>query len=473
MCTRMKWVNNPYSHYKILVPCGKCPSCQMEKANHRTARIHNNSKQGYINLFTTFTYANSTVPYIKRSELLTKPSTINIYRDTITRRVRCSTDYKMRNRRSAGEFIIDSVDVFPEYYDNFDINSFHVITNDSTGDKIAVCYYKDIQNFYKRLRQNLKRVYNYEKPFSFFQCSELGSKTWRSHFHGLISIPYEDEELFRKAINASWTFNDWSCAVRKIEVARNASSYVSSYINRGSSFPRFFEQNAFRPKHSYSKGYGLSEKSFTLAEIQKSVDRRDMHYNIMRTDQNGVPSITSVLLPKYVLNRYFPKFKGFSRLTSFEVRELLECPKRYAKYAKILDLSCDDIHKFVVMITNSKERYVSSGGSPSTYSDYFVRAWKEYSMTVLRDFYENKECLPWFHQYDNLIDLMYNVRNYTLEDLIRSYIHEHGKLSFDEFHPNKIPFRVTKTKDLETLFHQKMKTKYITNSVMTSNGAYV
>ena len=82
----------------------------------------------------------------------------------------------------------------------------------------------------------------------------------------LLDIPADDFEIFRVAVAESWPFSNLLNFPRAFEKSFRGSSYVASYVNCGSDFPKFFEKY-FKPKHSYSKGYGLGNPNFSLDSI--------------------------------------------------------------------------------------------------------------------------------------------------------------------------------------------------------------
>ena len=90
MCINKRWIKNLYTSKKILVKCGKCPACLVEKAHHRAGRIKNNVYSKQVSLFCTLTYANECMPYVKLQDLLDKKQTLSVYRDSRVRRVRVS-----------------------------------------------------------------------------------------------------------------------------------------------------------------------------------------------------------------------------------------------------------------------------------------------------------------------------------------------------------------------------------------------
>ena len=470
MCTNMRWVKNPYLHTSILVPCGHCPACQQQKANARASRIKNNLSKGKVNLFVTLTYKNEFVPYIDRREICWRPDVINVYRNCSIRKVRKGSDYSIGNKYEYGRTLIDEIPASSDFYKD----GFSSSLRDINGmmNCISVCYYKDIQNFYKRLRQNLKRKFNYDKPFDFFQCSEYGPTTMRAHFHGLLTVDACDIDLFKEAIIESWPFDSIYRRRRGIEVAKDASSYVASYVNKSHSLSSLLSQNPFRQKHSYSEGYGMGNVNFSLSEIQKKVSNGYLEFDCV-VPRDGVPEIASLSIPKYVINRYFPKFKGYSRLTNNQIRELLLNPRRYARYAKVFDLNQRQIHEVITRLENSWMRYQSLTNCRLRYSyaDAYIDTWSCFERTKFKRFYEGLPLLPANEWYDNLGCVASGlIEAPTLLPILDNPIYDTNPDAYD---PNKFTSRVELTRHLEDLFYKKEKTRKVTNHIMASIGCYV
>lgn len=481
MCTNMKWVKSPYINHPVLVPCGHCSACQQEKANFRTRRIKNNVRLGEICLFVTLTYKNQFIPYVKRSDILKLGSEFKddsktyfllpVYRDCRVRRVRVSSDYKMAYKYKFETYKEKDILVSRELYNKGtsflrDINK--------RPDNISVVCYSDLQNFFKRLRVNLTRRYGYTRNFSSFQCAEFGPKTHRAHFHLLIFIPAQDESLFRTAICEAWPYASRWRTSKYIEVAKDASSYVSSYVNRGSDFPPFLTDSQICPRHSYSKGFGLANEHFTLPSIADKIRKRDFTYPVLSVTKSGIIE-RDILIPKYALSRYFPKFKGYSRLSLFQVFECLQNPQRLSKYSKFLDLNKDELHKYKVSLNNSYRRFLSdlnlsdNAKSRHKYAVMFTDSWQARTNQLYRFWYENKDNVPLLLQYDNWYEpFVHDMSLYNLNFVLHQLDVNPQLIDYDD--PNSFPRRVSVTSEYSNLFNQKSKSRKVANICMSSLG---
>ena len=330
MCTNCRTIFNPYSRKSVLVKCGKCEACLQEKACVRSNRIRNNVTLSTLPLFITLTYSNDYVPFVYRSDLYDTDGDVNVYRSCSCRFVydRHSNTYSFK--KEDGITPIDTLFVPYEnryhspIYDSIDSLPF---LRGLGRDKVGVPYYPDLQRFFKRLRQILIRNYHYEKKFSYFSCSELGGHTQRPHFHALLFICPDDEAIFRSAISQAWPYADSRRTEKYIEVARDAASYVSSYVNSHIDLYPLFQVPAFKPKHSASKNFGVVLDCFSLDSLLKKIDNGDLHYYCEKK-YDGETSVVPISIPKYVINRYFHQFKGLSWLTSSQLYSILLSPAR-------------------------------------------------------------------------------------------------------------------------------------------------
>lgn len=473
MCSNVKYVYNRYVGKTLIVDCGKCPSCQQSKAATRASRIRNNVRDGEISLFVTLTYDNRFVPYIRRSELCLDGNTVNVYRDASCRYHRVGK----RDSYQQSLFVDDGIKVLGSA--SFDVDSQLQIDRllsvkpskfdaKDTSDMVGVCWYSDVKNFFKRLRQVLKRHYGYSNGFSYFACSEYGSFTQRPHFHLLIYIPKDFEQTFRSAIVESWPFADKDRTARFVEVARDCASYVSSYVNSSSDVSQILQTSCFKQKHSYSKVFGMGLHAFSLDEVLQKTESGDLRY-YSKVVRDGVPSVSSYPIPKYVINRYFPIFKGYSRIDVDTLASLLQDPTRLYKHYPLrtkLGLSEDDVKRFVIRQNHAYDYYHRvTGGNRYDYAIDFERVWRCRKSVCLRDsLLEVDDVTIWPRYYDNFLDLHFSiVRNDTLKEICEAYP------AVWQDNPNLTYPRLLRTVHLEEIYNKCNKQRRVTNYIM-SNG---
>lgn len=491
MCTHCKRVYNHYSQSVVLVNCGHCKECLQDKADARANRIRNSIPVDHINLFVTLTYDNRYLPVIKKSDICAQED-ITIWR------------YASPFKKDAGKrwFPIGSVVIDKLPY-GFNANYLRKPKHYFSADYCAVTYFRDIQNFFKRLRENLKHdklLSDYEKNnihFKYYACSEYGPTTHRSHAHLCITIHKSCLEAFRRNIVASWPFARKDITQRGIEVSRGCAQYVASYVNCDASIPKIFRDTRLKARHSYSHHYGVDSFEFSAPGILEKINRRDLRYNRPNGMQSDVSS--SVLLPKYVINRHFPLFKGFSRISPVALYDVLSRPESVAdvsiwtsegpktlrvctKYQPFIDagFTPDDIHKIVVSLDNHCTRFCNSINAYNKRlhrdvplfqrEDYFMAfmdVWKIYKSNQYKLFLEDAEknlpYYPYSAHYDNIEDIdNLNVR------VDKSVFGSADIAAFSD--PNRLPTRVNRFIVQSERYDKLFKRRKVTNQIMAYIG---
>lgn len=462
MCTHSRYIFNRYSRKFVLVSCGKCESCRQEQAARRSNRIRNHSKDGYVTLFCTLTYAPDFLPYVYKSDLKTGESFVYVWRKYDIRH------YRGREIKYKPSEPVARVSLYDD--SRFDCTG---IKSPRGGDPdtFSVIVYSDIKKFFKRLRINLKRYYGIEQQISYFSCCEYGPLTHRAHSHLLIRCPSCYVKEVSASIVKSWPYADRARTEKYIEIAKDAASYVSSYVNCGNSLPEVLTSHAFRQKHSYSKDYGCSLQCFSLDSLLQKYERRDFSYTIVQTI-DGVKRNVDIPIPEYVVNRYFPKFKGYFLLSPDEIRELLSVPLGLASAisSKCVDsdiemsYSLDEVQKLRVRFLNIYDKYFKSvyhsfnrflDEYPCLYVD-FRTAYMSY---LNHQTYETVLPLTGFeHFYENIQDL---INGRVRSDLVLN----DNFVVFPQFRKDV----VLKDTHYRELYHKLDKSRKVNNLVLQND----
>lgn len=459
MCTKSRPIYNRYIKKLIQVDCGKCPACQQKKAAARASRIRNNISPAYTTLFVTLTYDNKFVPYVFRKDLEEQKEVVPVYRDYKFRYTRVDSSYDFQALSTYSPEIQAEVLMS---YDSGSCDNLHDLKK--RKGKIGVCYYPDVQKFFKRFRQILLRDYNCNDTFLYFSCSEYGGSTIRPHFHLLLFVPCSQESTFRSAVIKAWPYADRRRTAEYIEVARDAASYVSSYVNCSSYVSKVLQDN-FKSKHSYSKSFGMGLDVFSLASLLQKIGEGDLSFNVKRV-KDGVSDVVSVPIPKYVINRRFPLFKGYSRIIDAKVREYILCPERLFEVKDEFDYTPKEILAVKISLDNAFKRYnFETGRNRFDYAIDFSNAWRCYKSTCVRHLHSRVEDLLEYKQfYDNNNELNFGlVHSPNLEESFN------GLDGFVE-DPNTFKFRVLEDFTMSDLFFKCCKQKVVTNECMTLMG---
>lgn len=487
MCTNKRWIVNKYTHEHIMVKCGHCPACLQEKANRMTQKIKDNHKDGYVECFVTLTYDRSSAPYIKESDLLglehkqEHERVLSVYREHTPFRMRGEIISRRKYVESElGSIVVDNKPRLPFYRDNDGVLRKYYRSLAFRRGKIGVVWFPDVRNFEKRLRQNLKRVFNYNGEIKLFKCAEYGETTSRPHFHVLIQVEASAVHLLRRAVYASWPFANLSKCSRAFELARDAAAYCASYVNCSSYIHEFFQKN-FMPKHSHSKHFGQTPKCYSLPEILKKVDAGDMRVTRV-SYQDGCPIFDNLPIPKYVVNRYFPIFKGYSRLASSPLVWLQNGSRGddgkfhldFSRFgadgidmnhsretidvlgSKFIRFFSDDIAKIDARLTHAVDYYMSvTGKNQHDYLIDFNRVWTCFRATCFRHYWEDED-IEIYEHFDNLTDMASYAHGHEYDDIV---------LNAPTMNPNEFPSELKRTASLTELYHKKDKTRKVFNRV--------
>lgn len=479
MCYNYRWIKNPYNAQLYYVRCGHCVPCLQEKANKRVERIKNEylsapSSCGLVCIFLMLHYDNNHVPYVRRSDFeYFKEDPDNrdlfIYRNGKTIDCYEKKDFWNRGHVSYPDFSNLS---FGDNRITSYRGGFHYLK-----DLVSVHYHKDIQNFFKLLKINLFRN-DYKGYFSYFYTSDYGGEYQRCHYHALIFCDVRYYQDMVNTIIKSWKYSDLSKPRRQKdgsikfswEIARNPANYVASYVNSVEDLPSALRlSKPFRPRYKFSQGFGCHYREFSLDSILRKIERGDLYFVERRVSKGSVVD-RSVLLPNYVLSRYFPKFKGFGSLLPDEIIQLAIQPSRIFAHARFkevnidlddfipcsshgltfLDLTLDQCKCIYTKLLHINRRCYDLGYQ--VFIDWafaYSRVWSLYSSLCLKESWKNATDFDVPTHYDNIDEYMAGrVRSIFLDENYLPLIRRIGDLD-----PNKFNRNIIKNAWLNTHFH--------------------
>ena len=467
MCDYAKYVYNKYIRKSLLVGCGKCPACLQRKANARALRIRNHNS-GKLCLFLTCTYDNRFVPYVEIDDLfrscdLTDYS-INLYRDYSVRYYSGNKIIKP-NKKVLETFRLS--DFKQHCYDIPHLNKKHGCC--------GLVYWPDVQCFIKRLRINLKRSLNYDYPISYYAVGEYGSKkkSWRPHFHLLVYFEKGTFEEIQPIIVKSWPFGDMQRKRERIQIAIDPSGYLASYVNKSADLPEILSSDVARQKSSHSLYFGHSLQCFSLSSLLEKADRHDMSYN-REVLKDGVSLLVDLPIPKYIINRFFPKFKGYCNFTPDEVLQLLRFPVHlWDRLGYLSESSCflpvdnlytrEDYRKFVVHLRGCIDDYVRiTGRTIYDYAIDYQRVWFERFSFIFRHSYDDIGDLYQF------LDFYENSGDYVFNPAIAPTLPDPDTY-FYQLDPNKRRSVIKSCSNLTDLYWKKERLKEINSIVLSEN----
>lgn len=499
MCLARRFILNPYTGHNIYVPCGKCPACKQEKAIRRSNIIRANfdaGKDEYY-FFVTLTYSNNTLPYIAVNELKN-----NVVFDDVDRVFRCTcniyrdvqVDYSNYRKTRKGRVynrkydytrkVLDTIDfVFPSKFhatpssgavyepDFSSLRGLRRVRNQSR-DIISVKHYKDFQDYAKRFKTNVFRAIRRQlsasladetrRSISYYVCEEYGPTTSRYHLHALFFVPKTKSIRFwQYHLSRAWPYDSGIASRAKVQIARNPSSYLASYVNSDASVASFL-QDQLPPRHHYSFRFGVGFHDYKLDSLWKMYLRRDFSHDIASV-RDGALVVNRILVPQYVLNRYAPKFKGFHRVSSQEIYGIASTPRLLHYYAPRLEMTPDDVHKYVTLLEHKQELWRSSGYSVTQFALFMSQVYTIRASQVLRHWYTQVEDpADWWQSYDNISHFVTSPDSCpTLHSIYNDYLPD------IEYDANMYPSNVVRHEYYTELYHSLSKDKKIRNEILS------
>lgn len=395
-------IYNRYDGRTYYVDCGKCPACKEKKAMSRSYRIRANMSSDVVCLFFKLTYADEFIPYFDLSDIdVFQDGYVSVYRDNDLKRFVSHGIQKVQVKKN-----VFLKDYNYKLTDTQDILKLHPYTES----KVGVLYYKDIQDFFKRLRKllfNDKTLLDGQR-ISYFCVGEYGETNQRPHWHILLYVPISNYSLeyWKRAVCTSWYYAIDEVTTDHFEPAQNAARYVSEYVNSSSDVSSFIQNGDFRQVWHYSKGFGFSLPAFDPVQIAKQIDRGNVTYDRTVISKDGTCRTSTVLLPRYVTNRYFPKFKGFRCLSYNDLYQIASRPYSIYNYATRLALTYDDCDRIYKMFVS--KRYIFAK-LHLDYAFYYCRFHELRNIAINKSYYQSQVSRQDILQsYDN-IKFIYNL----------------------------------------------------------------
>lgn len=280
-CLNPKRICNPYTHETLVVPCGHCKACALNRSMHLTLLCDLEAQTHKYCLFITLTYANR---YIPRAQLVDSTVSINAY-DLV------SNDGEVLS----GAYLSD------EQKQRL-LDKFYLFGS------IPYLRKDDVQKFLKRFRYYAKK-YTKER-LRYFAVGEYGPVHFRPHYHMLLF--FSDDALLQVAdqiVCQSWPFGRYDCQLSKGQ----ASSYVAGYVNSTCTIPEVFKAPAVKPFVLHSTRLGQRFLDRQLTQIYQT----PVNDLIKRSCVINGKSREFDLFKSYYAY-YFPKCKGFADKSSRE-----------------------------------------------------------------------------------------------------------------------------------------------------------
>lgn len=210
---------------------------------------------------------------------------------------------------------------------------------------VPMLYYRDAQNFLKRLRKQLSKIDKDEK-IRYYIIGEYGTKSLRPHWHLLlftnsdkISRAFNDSrvevELLRRSDRAFYTnrilSSCWRFGYSTIDKADSkVGGYVASYVVGSSLLPSVLQKIAPQ-KTFHSIGFGLPYSKNQSLEMLKHRDYQRFT-EFQYVDEAAGCCVKSRPLWRSYYSQFFPTFTGFNSLSDDEIYRVLTVVPQFKGY---------------------------------------------------------------------------------------------------------------------------------------------
>ena len=307
-CLHPKQIVNPYTHESLLVPCGACEACALQKSAMNSLKCKLECQCHKFNEFVTLTYDDT---YVPKAQVVPLRKTcisdyLPLFLDEDERFVLSNTldsigdMYNYALVDVSGRFATDGLLLGAAYMR--DIDWFSLRNKVGYGDTINVLRYEDVQLFLKRLREKIYRLYG--QKIRYYCVGEYGPEHYRPHWHLILS--YDCDFLaqgIRQIIRSCWTYGRVDASKSRGKCA----SYVAGYVNGTCDLPPLYRNSSTKPKQCHS--IRLGEELFEV-DTEKVYESRDFGF-VKRCDiVGGVP--TEFNLWRSFTSRIFSRCKAYS-----------------------------------------------------------------------------------------------------------------------------------------------------------------
>lgn len=307
-CYHPRIINNPYTHERLVVSCGKCPACRDARAAKWVERLNAERSTCNYGVFFTLDYAPEYVPTC-------------IYHDGYF----LAEPQKFMFQDKSGKTHYLKRDGMFEQAPYLGKKWLHVLEKSDYVIKYAPSC--DIQNFMKRLRKLIKSNGINEK-IRYYIVSEYGETTFRPHWHGLLFFnSSEIASRIKEFISTAWKFSRRDLRLSFFETG--CSSYVASYVNCLTQLPKYLQSSALRPKAFMSRRPYIGHNELSDEQVRQIFFSSSVTF--VRPNRK-TQQLDIVPLWRSFKDRYFPRCLQYRFLSSSGRYFLYDVSRFFEKY---------------------------------------------------------------------------------------------------------------------------------------------
>lgn len=384
----------------LAVPCGHCDLCCDTRHNDFVSRCFMENQTSKTRpIMVTLTYDSASLPFVRSDyKVISSTSLQYDYISDFGFRISLGTAKKTPILKLSDDIVRRNVPYVMTSPDFYEIPEPYKSSPHYAGLR-PILWKRDVQLFLKRLRINWHRrgLDDAAHPFRYCCFGEYGKKRQRPHFHLIMwNVPYDIVDPLKSShllkqlhadVMSAWKMSDpLRC---QVEIARDASSYVSKYISKNLSD----DKNGCMLCSNRNGGIGYPFLATQLDYLRKHPEVTSISY----TDKWSGKTITSTL-GRYVTRKVFPSpaslvptiVKKISRYNDYLLSLIAALTAKFDQYDVYKQLANTDIfiHQF--------SRYIPHSFTPST------------------PLPTNLTYLPTFYMYIELLDDIISTREWLL-----------------------------------------------------------
>lgn len=280
-CNHPSYLVNKSTGAVIYTECGKCAYCLSKRARKSSMRVQYNARKYKYCYFVTLDFAPEHLPLLHCSVVDKEygcecidghifddykcnivpfsqwHGATNEYVTILLRQVQGSVPYNKDKR--CYEPVQDTIRLTPEQ-----LKALMLRTRPTSGEPLPIdtlpfANYVEVQNFFKRLKVNLKRLNSKcDAKLSYYVVTEYGPRTLRPHVHLLLFFDSDITRTYiQQACRKSWRLGSVDCSLS----SGKSINYVAGYINSNASLPDvYLSSKVFKTRSRASVGFDLLDK---------------------------------------------------------------------------------------------------------------------------------------------------------------------------------------------------------------------
>lgn len=293
----------------VMVPCGHCSACRVNKGRSLTLKVNNEFAQYAYKFFITLTYDDDHLPVAHAASFgaFVHPHDV---------------DYEGNCKMvSFDDPMVDKSDLF-------------LCKALKLYKGVPVLSHTDARNFKKRLRYYIFKELGFYEEFFLYTCGEYGAKRFRPHFHFLFGTNERRvSDILKSCVYKAWSdridseegvyFRPFGKIDFQACIDNGSTNYCAQYLSCTTNLPFILSRTIFRPFHTKSRRLDFERPG------REEVGRifRDLPVESYMQSSSG-----KLMVSKHsqeTLYQVFPFIPRFSSLSSDERCRIYEMYGRF------------------------------------------------------------------------------------------------------------------------------------------------